>query len=232
MKRLRSLAPAAAVIAAVLMLVLAPARAHAQVLQQVPSDAVLVIKIKNLQQVSNKIAALAQQFGIAGFNPAMTDPLGALKAQSGMNNGLDAAGDVAMFIPNGVPFDQNDPPLVMLWPVSDYKAFVANFADAKTEGEVSTFTMGTSPQPSYAAQWGKYAALTQKRELLDKKPAGGGFKASAASAKELETKDFAVVGNIKALRDQLIPALQENREKMLAEIEAGMNQGAANCVLN
>ena len=49
--------------------------ARAQVLQQVPTDALVVIKIKNLQDVSTKIAALSQQWGLANIRPELNDPL-------------------------------------------------------------------------------------------------------------------------------------------------------------
>jgi hypothetical protein len=117
--------------------------AGAQVLQNVPNDAVVVIKIKNLKDVSTKVAALAQQLGIAGLNPAMADPLAAVQQKSGIKNGLDQNGDIAIFVPSSVldnP-DQEKKPGVMLWPVTDYKAFIANFADAKEEGGITTFTM-------------------------------------------------------------------------------------------
>src|SRR5215204_2363702 len=84
----------------VAMLMTMSSAASAQVLQNVPNDAVLVIKIKNLKDVSTKVAALAQQLGVAGLNPAMADPLAAVQQKSGITNGLDQNGDIAIYVPS------------------------------------------------------------------------------------------------------------------------------------
>ena len=67
-------------------------RASAQVLEQVPADAAVVIKVKSLSDVSGKIAALAQQWGLAGMNPAMADPLAAFQQESGIQDRRIRAG--------------------------------------------------------------------------------------------------------------------------------------------
>jgi hypothetical protein len=43
--------------------------ARAQVLQNVPTDALVVIKIKNLQDVSTKLADLSKQWGLTNIRP-------------------------------------------------------------------------------------------------------------------------------------------------------------------
>src|SRR5215213_6401440 len=173
------------------MLMTMSSAASAQVLQNVPNDAVLVIKIKNLKDVSTKVAALAQQLGVAGLNPALADPLAAVQQKSGITNGLDQNGDIAIYVPSSAldhP-DAAEKPAVMLWPVTDYKAFIGNFADAKEEGGVTTFTMGQNPQPSYASNWGKYAAVSPTKELVATKPQQG-LTVHGLAAKELDSKDM------------------------------------------
>ncbi|MGB7156809.1 MAG: hypothetical protein WBD40_02005 [Tepidisphaeraceae bacterium] len=215
--KIRRFAAAALVLAVVLM---SAVRADAQVLQSVPSDALLVIKVRNLQDVSGKVAALAQQLGIAGLNPAMADPLAAVQQQSGIANGLDKNGDMVIYVPASLldnP-DVEQKPAVALWPVTDYKAFIGNFADAKEEGGITTFTMSQNPSPSYAANWGKYAAVSQTRELVAKKPATG-LTVQGVAAKELDTKDLTVFFNMVSARPKLLAKIQEKRPEMLADME-------------
>jgi hypothetical protein len=197
--------------------------AHAQVLQNVPNDAVLVVKIRNLQDVSTKVAALAQQLGIAGMNPAMADPLAAVQAQSGVQNGLDKNGDLAIFVPSSAldhP-DAEKKPVVFLWPVTDYKAFVGNFADAKEEGGITTFTMGNEPNPQYAANWGQYAAVSMNKEMVAQKPAQG-LTVEGLAAKELDTKDLTVFFNVAPARAKLLPKLKEERPNIIAKMKEEM----------
>jgi hypothetical protein len=76
--------------------------------------------------VSTKVAALAQQLGIAGLNPAMADPLAAVQQQSASRNGLDQNGDIAIFVPSSAldnP-DADEEARRDAWPVTDYKAFI------------------------------------------------------------------------------------------------------------
>ncbi len=193
----------------------------AQVLQQIPADALVVIKVRNLQDVSTKASALMQAMGVANLNPAMADPLASIQQQSGVANGLDKNGDLAIYLPS--TFLDNpeaeDKPAVMLWPITDYKAFIGNFAEAKTEGEITTFNMGENPKESYAANWGKYAAVSNQRDLVAKKPANLGLKASGLTAKELETKDITVYLNVGPARAKLLPKLKEARPKLLADMQ-------------
>jgi hypothetical protein len=220
--------PLAVPVLAVAMWMTISSAANAQVLQSVPNDAVVVVKIRNLQDVSTKVAALAQQLGIAGMNPAMADPLAAVQAESGVQNGLDKNGDVAIYVP-GSALDNPDAdqkPAVMLWPVTDYKAFIGNFADAKEENGITTFTMGKNPNPSYAADWGKYAAVTQNKELIAQKPAQG-LTVQGLAAKELDSKDMTVFFNVAPARAKLLPKLKEERPNIIAKMKAEMGEDEA-----
>ena len=60
---------------AALLLAMCALQARAQVLKQVPSDAMVVIKVNNLQATSGKVGALAKQFGIDQILVPLADPL-------------------------------------------------------------------------------------------------------------------------------------------------------------
>ena len=216
------------VIALALLMTMSSA-ASAQVLQQVPADALVVIKVRNLQDVSKKASGMMQAMGVANLSPAMADPLAAMQEQSGIKNGLDANGDVAVFVPASVMDnpDAEQKPAVILWPVTDYKAFIANFPEAQTEGAVSTFKMGENPNDSYAANWGKYAAVSQVKELVANKPANLGLKVAGLAAKELDGKDITVLFNVAPARAKLLPKLKESRPQVIADMKEKMGEDEA-----
>jgi hypothetical protein len=194
--------------------------AQAQVLKDVPSDALLVVKFNKIKAVSDKIGAMATKLGIAQFNPQMTDPLGALKQEAKLTNGLDDAGDAALFIPNYPAENKGEPPVVLLLPVTDYKAFVANFEGAKTDGSVSTVKFGNNPQDSYIVNWDKFAAIGTTKDSVAKKP--DGITPAGLSAKELDSKDVVTYVNMKTARNRILPAIAEHRAKFIAEMEKNM----------
>src|SRR5437762_2133535 len=92
-----SMKPARRLAVVVLALLLLPALvAHGQVLQQVPSDAIVVIKVNKLKATSDKIAALATKIGVADMNPGLKDPLGMFLNTTGMSQGVDPNGEMAV----------------------------------------------------------------------------------------------------------------------------------------
>src|SRR5262245_31617774 len=100
MKTIRKISPA---VVAMLMFMLAPlAWAQAAgangVLQQVPSDSLIVIKFNKLKTLSGKAGALATKFGLAEWKPEFADPLAWFKKEGKINQGLDEAGDAAFVI--------------------------------------------------------------------------------------------------------------------------------------
>src|SRR5436305_387249 len=109
----------------------------AGVMDQVPADVAAVWKINHIQDTSTKLAALLQALGVTDFVPMMSDPLNALQTETGMTAGLDKTGDGAVIILNGPWDNQPTPPIVLLVPVSDYKAFVGGLTAVRTEGDVS-----------------------------------------------------------------------------------------------
>ena len=82
-------------IAAVVVMALGVGRSQAQVLDQVPAESLVVVKVANLQATSGKIAKLMHELGIDAMVPQMQDPLGALQQKIKANNGLDKNGELA-----------------------------------------------------------------------------------------------------------------------------------------
>lgn len=195
--------------------------AQGQVLQYVPGDALVVVRVRNLQQVSQKVAKWAEAVGIAAMSREMADPLGSLKNELKITQGLNEQGDMAFaFVDPKLVGGDEDKALLVLLPVSDYQAFLKNFPGAKTQGEVSTFQPEGAPQEYFAAKWGNYAAVAAAKELLAKKPTG--IKLPAITAKEVAARDAVLWANIPALRAHALPALKEGRAEALKGIEEGL----------
>lgn len=197
----------------VLAVVLIATGARASVFEQAPADALVVIRVNNLEQVSGRLGKLARDLGIAAMVPPAQDPLGAVQDALGIANGLNKAGDAAFVV---IDPDQagDGEPVYLVLPVSDYAAFLGNFAGAKTEGAVSEIQFGRGGQPSYMANWGDYAVISPNRSLVGAKPAQS-FKVSPAAEREATSKDMVMIANIASVRGKLMPLLAEGRAEFI-----------------
>jgi hypothetical protein len=192
-----------------------------QVLQYVPGEALAVLKVGNLQQLSKKISKWANDVGLAAAVPPLADPLGAIKNELKIKQGLNENGDCAIVFvdPKAVGGNEEQAVLVLI-PVSDFQGFLKNYPGAQTQGEVATFKPEGAPQEYFAAHWGNYAAVAMTKDLLAKKPAG--LKLPAASMKEASARDAVLWANMPALREKALPHLKEAREQAMKEIEQNL----------
>jgi len=189
---------------------------RAQGLKQLPANTLVVIKMNNPEGISKKLADWSQKLGLANFDPAFGDPLGALKKQLNIKDGLDGKGEVLVGIYEP-PQPTDEPLIVALLPVSDYKAFIANLANLKTEGEVSSFTLPDEQEPFYSANWGNFAAITPTKDLLGKKPEG--VELTGAAAKQFDANDVTVYANMKLIATKALPKFRENKPMVLGGLE-------------
>jgi hypothetical protein len=222
MKSSRLLASAFVAVAVLLSPLASAPTASAQVLKQVPHDANVVIKINKLKAVSDKIAGLSQKLGIAQFKPAFADPLGNLKKEGKLTNGLDDNGEAAIVFLNTPGPRKGEPAFLLLLPVTDYKAFVGNFQGANTVGDVTTMKFAGNPDDAFAVNWGNYAAISNTKQSVANKP--DGVTASGLAAKELASKDIVAFVNLKAARSWILPKITQQRAFILKQVEQGMLQ--------
>ena len=212
--------------------------AHAQALKQVPADALVVVKVNHLDDVNTKVAALLQQLGVGDLAPQAKDPLKAFTEQTGIPAAsLDGKRDAAFFMPN-VPAkagdapaadDEEQPPAVVLLPVTDYAQFIGALTGAKTEGEVTTGRFKDAPEDTFVAHWGDYAAITPRKELLAIKHEG--LAPTGAAGRELDQRDLSVYVNFPVLKQVLAPQLakgktkaREETDKKLADADAAKKE--------
>jgi hypothetical protein len=198
-------------------------QARADVLEQVPSDAVGVVKIKSLEGLNAKVAKMAKTFGLDELQPEMKDPLGALLEKGHMSKGLNKSGDaaLAMFAPE--KGEKEEPVAVALVPVSDYDAFVGNFK--KAEGGGGEITAVEDPEGAgktmFIAHRGGYAVLSDKKEHLS---GHGGIKLSAAAAHEADIKDAIFFFNMPVIREKAITAIKKDRSKWMKEMDKNLGE--------
>lgn len=205
--------------AMVAVVMLCVGMARAAVLDMVPGEALVVVKVTNLKGASDKIARFCTDLGVAAMVPPLGDPLAFLQEEAKLTNGLNSAGDLAFaFLDPAVTGGDPEKSLVVLVPVSDYAAFLGNepFAGAKTDGAVTEFSPPNSQETMYAAKWGEYAALSPSKDVVTMQPSG--LKVSGVAAKEV-AKDIVLFANINNLRGKLQPLLAEGRTEVSGEIE-------------
>jgi hypothetical protein len=196
----------------------------AQVLDSVPSDALAVLKVKNLQSSSTKVAKYCNDLGIAALVPQLNDPLKALEDKLKISQGINATGDLFVVFLNPPEGEEGpDKAMIILFPVSDYKTFLANFPDAQTDGDVTQIKMQDSPQPGFIANWGTFAAISPSKDLVSQKPTTT-LKLTASGDKEFSTKDLCIYANFDAIRAIAQPKLAEHREEILSQAEEAMKK--------
>jgi hypothetical protein len=209
-----------AVLALALMLMLNSAL-RAQVLQQVPADALVVLKVNNLKATSDKVAKLAQDLGLAGLAPQMADPLGTLQVQTKMQQGVNVGGDFAFAFLDPSKTGGPNQSMLILIPVLDYKIFLSNWPDAQTTGAVSSVRLGTNGEPAFIANWGNYAAISPSEQAVATKPAAG-MTAPSVTSRELTSKDAILYVNLANVRPLVLPQIQQNRGMLANQIDMAL----------
>jgi hypothetical protein len=219
------------------------AAAQADVLDQVPPDAMAVLKINSLSAVNAKAVKLANQWGLDEMVPEFKDPLGSVLDKLHMTAGVNKDGDMACAIfapppaaagandqapapaagsPGRAPVEpvpapaKEEPETLTLVPVSDYQAFVGNFKEPNEDGDITGVISPDGSSPLFISHWGDYAAVTMTKSLLEAKPTG--FKLHGLAVQEAQSQDFTLIANMEQLRTVALPKLQQARAQILDEL--------------
>ena len=197
-----------------------------EILDQVSDNPAIVVVVPNMAQLSDKVAQLATVLGIHD-NPQMNDLLGQLKQEAGFINGVQDDGSLAVVFPdiNEAIEQDRDPSVVMLVPVSDYKAFVENF-EGDASQPVAELTMKYS-RKGYAKKMGGYAVFGDARakDAVAEYQAGGSSDQIAKVAGHVGTRcltssDAAVIVNVAKMAPKLQDLLDQGMEEIHREFEA------------
>jgi hypothetical protein len=198
-------------------------RAQADIYEQVPAEAMVVVKVANLQATSEKVKMVGEKLGLGLFVPQLADPLGSLQQQTGVTEGLDTSGDFGLVYvdPKAVELP-DDRSMMMLIPVSDFDAFLKNLVDTRTEDGIviGKFAQNADGEEVYVAHWGTYAAVARDKQMLIKKPEG--LKLAGVAAKEVNRSDISMYANFTRIGPVLQPKLAEGRAEAMAEVENGL----------
>lgn len=192
---------------------------HGQALEQVPSDAVGVFEVKDLQGLSSKVAKFAKTLGIDQFDPRWADPLASLQDEFDLKQGVNKNGDLAIAFfdkpdkkeakANSPAGEMDEPPVIVILATDDYKAFLGNFTDVKDQGNgISEVTVKKNHEKLYVTERGKYAVAAMDKLLLSDHK-GGGFKLEGAAAKEAQSKDAIFYVDVKTLRPRIQDGMKE-----------------------
>ncbi len=154
------------------------------VLDEVPADAPMVVIVPSLSKMNEGVRMMTNTLGLQV--PEMADVLKQFKAQTGMEQGIDDEGSLALVLLDaGLGIDAakqgGEPPLVLLVPVTDYAAFMKNFKAQPAAG-VTEVEMPNAGGPGFVKQQGKYAVLSPAKELVEGFAAG---KAAGAMSKSV-----------------------------------------------
>jgi hypothetical protein len=212
------------VLAAVAWLGMAASIVSAQVMSQVPSSALAVLKVSNLQATSKKVADLVTSLGLAQMSPQMNDPLGWLLTSRGVTEGINRSGDLAIAYIDPAAFNApDDKSMLLLIPVADYQKFTGNFADAKPDGDLTQVHFKDDVDVTYLAHWGDYVAASPVRDIVAKPPTDI-IQVDGLAAKELDGKDIVILGNLKALRPKMLQGIDKARQAAPPEIDQLITQ--------
>ena len=193
----------------------------AGVADYVPSDALVVIKVNKVQSVSDKAGKLMKDLGIAEMNPDAADPLGAFQKQNGLSKGLNASGDMIVYVANA-HLDEDEPALVAIVPVSDYAAFKSNFKDVEDMDSGVSKGVATGEdaddKPVYFMKAGDYAVVSNMQDVV--KAPDKAIQFEGVTGKRLGEKDAVVYANFKQLGPMLTKQMQEKDLKAEAKKDA------------
>ena len=209
---------------------LASPMAQAQVMDQVPSDALIVLKVNHLQDTNTKVSDLLTSLGLTDLIPTMKDPLGTLETQLGIGPGLDSKRDAAAVMLNGQFEKDGPPPFVLLLPVSDYKAFIGSATVVRTEGDVSVVHFKDNEDDVFVENWGDYAALSDKKESVTGKHEG--LKVKGLSAKQMDSQDACVYVNFPVLKTVVQPQLKDKIDQATQQMTGSIKDPAKLKVAN
>lgn len=228
-KRLAALTLAAAAAVAPL-LTAAPAKADVtEALDAAPQGAQLVVVVPSLQRLSDAAATLNTELQLN--NPMLADLLASMKSMGGMRAGLDDDGSAMFVMPTlmSMAMGGQQPPMLLMIPVSDYEAFVGNFGGA-AQGGVTRLTMPGGGQPGYARHVGGFAVMSPLQPLVaNYQPghAGASILEKVGPAGEAALTDAAIAAyvDVETVAPMLLPMIDMglNMAKMQAQQQAQAN---------
>jgi len=213
---------AAAFACCLLLLGTRTAAAQQDVLDLAPADAEVVIFVPSMAQVSGELAQMNRSFGLQ--RPELQDVLSVFKNEMGALEGVNDSGP-AVIVMKGVvqamSEQSQEPPFLMLLPVSDYGAFLGNYGVTDTSGiKEIAFPSGHS---AFSKQAGGFAVLSKQQDQVQAySPANQGAAwtemVGGVNQDDLNAGDIVFLMNIPRMQPQLNEKMQELGDMMAQQM--------------
>jgi len=185
----------------------------AQQLQGIPSDAIAVIKVRNMGEVNQKIGNMMTQLGVVETQPILANPLVSIQALTGVQAGVALDGELAVAF--RMVNSQTEP--VLLVPVSDYEAFLGNFPDVSISEGIAVINNPLGSDLVYVADWDGHAAISPIQEMVSERPQW--IQPSGPSGEQFAQSDLAVYVNFEAFRMQVQQGLGFGQMMLLSQFQ-------------
>lgn len=186
-------------------------------LDRVPGDAAIVVTFRNIEQTQGKLMDMAKLVGAAEKMEA--GPMAELDKII-KTPGLNKSGSLALAImagPDGVNFNEDQGPVVIIAPISDYAAFVKGMGGTAGEG---VNEVKFDEETGYIKDiGGGFAALSPKKDMLTAFAGKGGNTAGHAKSMGktgqgiADRADVLIITNIPALEKQLKEGVSQMQEQ-------------------
>jgi hypothetical protein len=187
------------------MVVVARGAEGPAVLKEVPETAQVVIVVRDIQGLADKVSSLATRLDL----PVPQDLIGMITKNIGVKEGLDKGGSMAMVLLPGRTIagmgevGMVPPEPVLIIPTTDAKALLAGFKPGEEKDGISDVTMPNDPtEKGFVARREKFVALAMKREHLEHYLAMKGNitgKMTAETLAAINGNDISVYANVPEL---------------------------------
>lgn len=187
------------------------------VLDRVPQGAAIVVTLRNIEQAQSKLLDIAK---LVGQEEALAGgPMGEIEAIS-QTPGLNKSGSLAIAImagPDGMNLEDQDGPVIIIAPVSDYAAFVKGLGGVSGPG---LSEVKLDEQAGFVKDLGGgFAALSPKKDLLEAYSGKAGQSAEHAKsygktgAGIADRADVIIITNIPALQKQINQGIGQMKDQ-------------------
>lgn len=204
---------------------------------RVPANAAMMIVVPSLERFEAGATQLQQTFGME----MDSGPFEGLAMAMGLE-GLNKAGSAALAIipgPEGVDFDSEVPPMVLVVPVTDYAKFVGALG-GDPGAQVAEITIDPEEPKGYARNLGGgFAAMGPVRELVEGfkgetgQNAGHDRLIGATGKAVAESADVIFIANLALLEPKMREGMEEFRGQMeMVGMMAGQDMGANLAVMD
>jgi len=194
------------------------------VISLIPSEAPIAVVIPSLSGLSNAIAKLNQE-ALDSSVPEMADVLGTFKMFAGITRGLNDNGAFLLVVTQAEGLEEamnsEEPPLVILLPVSDYAAYVTSFGGNPNEPITQLNLPGNSP--GFAKSMGGYVVIGPTKEGVESFHPGQDDNHWAKAVGKigvrcLSSSEAAVIINVQAMEPVFRPKIQTGLDQIKKEI--------------